>query len=80
MHKNCGRSIILKRGGTEEHLIANWMDTDAGFLLTTEIVNKNCRSEGKCDVSRYFIMSSFYCMNPQITTTRKVVSGGNNDK
>ena len=79
-HKNCGLTIILKTGDTEEHLIADWMETGAGFCLTTEIVNKHLRTEVKCEVSRYCVMSSFYCMNPQITTTRKVVSGGNNDK
>ena len=80
LHKNCGCTIILKTGDTEEHLITNWMETGAGFCLTTEIVNEHCRSEEKCEVSRYCVMSSFYRMNPRIKTTRKVVSGGNNDK
>ena len=79
-HKNCGCIIILKTGDTEEHLVSNWMQTGAGFHLTTEIVTEHFRSEGKCEVSRYCVMSSFYCMNPQNTTTRKIVSGGNNDE
>ena len=80
LHKNCGRTVILKTGDTEEHLITNWMETGAGFCLTTEIVNEHRRSEGKCEVSRYCVMSAFYRMNPRITTTCKIVSGWNNEK
>ena len=50
-HKNCGRMIILKARETEEHLIANWMKTGAGFCLTAKIVKEHRRSEGKCEVS-----------------------------
>ena len=77
--KKC-RKILIESGSIEETLIANWMEAHCGFRFTTELVNEHRRQQGGDGVSRFAIMSAFYCLKQKIDMLDKIQSGGNNKK
>ena len=76
--KNAGRHVLIEPGSFEEELIANWMQSHAGFRMTTLLVNEHRREEGKEEVSTSAVMSAFYRLEPKISIIEKVQSGGTN--
>ena len=71
---------MIESGSTEEELIAKWMESHLGFFITTLLVNKNRREEGKERVSISTIVKVFYPLKLKMNIIKKIQSDGLNEQ
>ena len=69
---------LINPGSTEEHIIADWMETGFGFRHTTWMVNEHCLSHNQIMSKQNAVMGAFRHMLPVITKLQKRIQGNVN--
>ena len=77
---NKGQPKMILEGSSDEGIIADWMEANLGFRMTTIMVNQHRVEEGRFPVGRNAVMNAFDRMNPILSKIQKRCQGDTNNE